>query len=455
MKQIAAYIFSTLLIANAASAQVGVIVTSRPGESETEQTFATTNVPQLAEFARDRGIPFTAQNLAQGATTTALWTPQVSRTVNPSSGLAVWPWDDEAIQSWMRDLSQIAHTIQVSAPSDTVLEIGAFRTPVEIKFPPTVTGPQPPVDHDALAREGKAAALAAFKSIRTARPEDALAPVWGLAIDFHTYVERDGTFSVVPRVHSPVLDARSIFDNAPDVVVNGPFEDRAKLIADAAAQIEGTLLKILADRSLGGGFTFTPTEHFEERREKVDGIYDPVPVAAWELDTSNTLNTIRFRQPRPNQSYAGWGTDMRATLDVPDGLTLKGAKFIVAVEAAKVTMGEEGIDETLQYSLEAETFPTVTFTLESTEALALPTSGGTASTTTLDGTLEMVGQKIPVTIRGDVMCLFTEKNERRLRLTGVVQIRLQHPFKILGPTGEPPHNDIVLFYVRLYMKPKA
>ena len=67
----------------------------------------------------------------------------------------------------------------------------------------------------------------------------------------------------------------------------------------------------------------------------------------------------------------------------------------------------------------------------------------------------MVGQKIPVTIRGDVMCLFTEKNERRLRLTGVFQIRLQHPFKILGPTGEPPHNDIVLFYVRLYMKPKA
>jgi len=455
MTRVATFLLTLLLFTNVLPGQVGVIVTTRPSDSETEQGFATTNVPALSGFARSRNVPFTAKNLAHGEKTSASWTPQISRTVAPSRGFAVWPWDDEAIQSWMRDLSQIDRSIEGSSSTGPVLEVGAFRTRIDLRFPPTITGPMPAVASEEISREGTAAALAAFKSIRAAGPEDALAPKWGIAIDFHTYVEKDGTFSVIPRMHSPVLDARSIFEKAPDVVVHGAFEDRSKLIGEAATQIEAALLQVLANRELGGGFSFTPQEQFEDRREKVDGINGPVSVSGWELDTSNTLNTICFRQPRPNESYAGWGTDMRASLDVPDGRTLQGAKFTVAIAAANVTMGEAGIDETLQYSLEAESFPTVTFTLESNEALVLPTDGGMAATTTLDGTLEMVGQRIPVSIRGDVMCLIGENNERRLRLTGIFQIRLLHPFKILGPVGEPPHNDTVFFYVRLYLKPRA
>lgn len=248
----------------------------------------------------------------------------------------------------------------------------------------------------------------------------------------------DGSFHVMPLLHQTELDAERWFREGEDLLVSGTWEGRAQVMGSARVQAQEALARAVgrfpAVPAAGKG----PAPHFEGR---------------WVLDPDAADNVILFRCPRPHEHYAGWVGKFDAAMGPDSTLAWADSALRVTVEAKGVTLGEAGIDETVAYSIEAESHPVCSATIYFEGRNAIPRywqypEGGIST-----AEFEMAGRKVRTSVAGDAAWIRGADGKPRLRLTGTFLIPLSDPFRITGVVGTPPANDVVKFFVRLTMKP--
>lgn len=177
----------------------------------------------------------------------------------------------------------------------------------------------------------------------------------------------------------------------------------------------------------------------------------------WVMDgpVSSDVPVVNFSFMAPMDYYAGEVKEMKGFLNLGTGndLTKSTASFNVGMET--LTMGDPGLDEHVADMLEIADHPRASFTFKSVEALDQPKINfGSLSQFNVEGTLEMMGIKVPLSVIAQVEPIITEDGQARLQVYASFKLRLKDNFNIEGPDGPEESKDTLVFVLNFLLKEK-
>lgn len=297
-------------------------------------------------------------------------------------------------------------------------------------------------------------------------------------MDFYPYRSESGGLSVSAALFSQFDCIDPVFHRF-DNPVHGSYDAMGEVFAEAARSLEAEVLRQLEHSDLGDGFdpvaTSTPAKDWEALGLKLpEASNSAAALAAVDLELPNRWRIaeatdgaprLLFHFPPPLDRYSGEVKDLNGELTLAehaDGPLLPGADGWVEASTASVTMGEDSLDNAIREKMIfAEKFPKAKFTLKE---MSLDDDGssrdaagvlrfGRETRIVANGTFNMMGIPIPLTVFGTVEPVIGPEGEPQLHVRVSYRFRLIDPFGVEGPDGPAPANDTLVFYMDFSMEP--
>jgi hypothetical protein len=118
-----------------------------------------------------------------------------------------------------------------------------------------------------------------------------------------------------------------------------------------------------------------------------------------------------------------------------------------------LTMGDPGLDEHVADMLTITDHPRASFIFKSVEALDQPKINfGSLSQFNVQGTLELMGIKVPLGVIAQIEPIITEDGQARLQVYASFNLRLKDNFNIEGPDGPDEAKDTLVFVLNFLLK---
>ncbi len=290
----------------------------------------------------------------------------------------------------------------------------------------------------------------------------------GFYFDLHPWFGADGMLALTVVVFSQFHCKAPVFTSEHSAIV-GPWSQRQKLFARAAALMERAVEQAIGDPIPGDGF-----DPVEEGIPVVDfdalGLpLPPAPKTAssvsvgrrtvprhWTIvqNGADDPPMVHFRFPAPLDRYSGTIGRARGEVRLPADRRPAGATGFIEIDTADVTMGNEDLDQAISGRgfLFGKQFPRATFTVTKVHGSPEPIAFGRQATGRLEGVLSLKGKKRPLRLLMDVEPVIDNQGAPRLILRGAFEIDLT-AFDIEGADGPAPARHTLLFDLYLMMKP--
>ncbi|MEM6456182.1 MAG: hypothetical protein AAF772_13885 [Acidobacteriota bacterium] len=449
-----------------------LVVFVRATESEVSRAFAETHLPALRDVAAQLDLPLRRVDLdASDAAAPAgvHLTPLI--VYHGARGQAIF-------QGRYADPGKVAHFVRTSravpVPSEPETRRGelvwrsgraAIAGPLKLT---DLAGTTPAdFDADAFARAALAGLDAGMRDFGVV-DEVVLGPSdRRFYLDVHPHRSENGTLSLSVALFSQFDCVDALFTNFGDPI-QGPWAERDALFARAGALLEDAVRAEVAGSAIGDGFDPVPTAVAKNGWADL-GLVQPSAAdaaalaaaaaitlpARWAMppapaDPANAAPQLVFRFPPPIERYTGEVRTVDAALDLgPDG-ALDGARGWVEAGTASVTMGEEALDNAIHATMIlVDRHPSSRFTLEQLRPARADDTQlrfGRATPVVAEGTFELMGQAVPMTVRGELEPVIDADGAPRLRIAVTARFNLETPFGIKGPDGPKDARETLVLH---------
>lgn len=283
-------------------------------------------------------------------------------------------------------------------------------------------------------------------------------------VDFYPYRSEDNQLYLSLALFSQFHCHEPVF-TLMDGSLYGPWEERGAVFARGMRRMTAEIDRLLAESELGDGFDVVPSDADTVTWEALGLPLPPEPEGAsaedlagielgrgWEVDTEAQAErpAVQFTFPAPLDAYAGEVTDVTGDLTLGENLSLVGMRGTFYADPASVTMGEPDLDDSIHTTmLEVAAHPDSYFTIENVESEFAEPAFGQVAAAVLHGTFTMKGVSVPLSVPVSVEAFLGGDGKPRLSIDGRWELRLQDPFGIAGPPGDPPANDTLIYTCHL------
>ena len=348
-----------------------------------------------------------------------------------------------------------------------VVSLGAAKVGSPIKI--TALSGSVPADHDQVAfekafRQAMARGFAKYRFEQTAQ--------FGRAdrlfyMDFHPYRGAGGKFFVSTALfsqfhcHEPVYVSKS--------PAQGTWDQREKVIAQAAASLEAQVIRQINESQIGDGFEVVGKNIAQKSweqlglglpakpRRSVNEPIDQIELGRkWQMDVDAQKNTpvVQFAFASPLDNYTGEVKQLDGTVVLGDGLTLADARGRFNAKVATLTMGEDELDAHIHEGLlDVDTHPTASFTFEKIESPQARLTFGQVIPAALVGQFTLMGKTIDLTAPASVEAYIGEDGQPRLSITATWVLKIDKPWKLEGPSGPQDARNVMNFRANIVLKP--
>ncbi|MEM7167606.1 MAG: YceI family protein [Planctomycetota bacterium] len=436
-----------------------LVVFVRDSGSAVATEFAEVDLPALREFAASEKIDLQVIDVAAGAPADVTITPLISYLTRSDHAIYQGRYRNTAR---LRNFIRTFRAVPQPAAENPREDIFAWRSERATVVAPLkiteLTGDVPP-DYTAatFAEEVQRAFAVGFKSFASTKQVALGRGDRIFYVDLYPYCDAAGTLHLTVQLYSQFHCKEAIFSNA-DAPFTGAWDQREQWLQQAGQGIEEQLIAEFADPSLGDGFDPVPSAAprsswatlqaqlpAQEVGTKI--VVADLPLArAWTVvsPASDRRGDVVFRFASPLEFYSGQATETKGELSLPS-TTSDGAGHFV-VQTRSVSMGYPDIDEAIRGSsmLAVADHPEASFRLSGL-TLAGELGFGAVTPVAMEGTFEMKGTTVPLSVRAQLEPIVGADGAPNLLLSGQFQLRLKERFGIEGPDGPAPANDTVLF----------
>ncbi|ANM29505.1 hypothetical protein ABI59_07790 [Acidobacteria bacterium Mor1] len=431
----------------------------------------TTHRPALESLAGELGLRLRVVDTAEQAPAEVHLTPLL--VYQSARGRAVF-------QGRYVDTGKVAHFVRTqravppqpggyTAKNVAVASLGRAQVSAPIKIT-GLSGHLPEgLDADSFTAEARAAILAGFQRFSERESIELGAADRAFYMDFHPYLDEAGRLWVSTALFSQFNCIEPVFVGE-DTPHTGSWDERDRVFAAAARQLENEVMAQITGSTRGDGFDPVPATVAEVSWEQA-GL--PLPERAqgssaaaanlelparWRVEPSEPGAAPRlvFRFPAPLDRYTGevGQVDGALALESPD--SLQGAKGWIETDTSSVTMGEQTLDAAIHGKMIlVKRFPDARFELAEVSAPEEPLRFGNLSRVAAKGTFTMMGQEIPLDVAAQLEPIVGDDGKPRLHVQAGFEIRLMEPFGVEGPDGPAPANDTLQFHLDVLMLPDS
>ena len=443
----------------AANAEDGrLLVFVQPGASELARRFERDELPALQALADEMDVALTVVDARAGAPAEVTLTPQL--VYQNHRGRSVYEGRYatlDRVRNFLRTARR-APLGEATQPAEQVLvwSRGRARLHAPLKIGDVTGSPPAGYEREAFVAETRAAFVSGLE-----RFEETAAVQLGRGdrafyMDVYPYRGDDGTLYVSTALYSQFHCKEPVYRTPPDRPFAGPWRNRAKLFAAAAADLEAQVASQLARSEIGDGFDPLPADLAVVSWETLGLTLPEAPPGAprtvgrgelprrWHFAVADTDEpALLFHFPAPMDSYRGEVLEVSGSLDLTGDLP----RGEVLAAATSVTMGDPDLDRWIHGAavLKAEDHPRPTFVLEDLDLGARPLAWGELALGTGRGHLALAGHRLPVGVRAQLEPVLGDDDRPRLLATGTFSLSLGEPLAIDVPVGNPPENEQLVF----------
>jgi len=461
-----------LLIAGAAWAERNeqLIVFTQPGASPLAERFEEQTLPQVRDLAEEMGLELIVRDATAGVPEEVGITPLI--VFQNHAGRSIY----QGRYSTLDRLGNFITTSRFMPQGDGKLE--RQDTPVwdlgraKVAAPIKITGlaGDPPADFDqaAFAQRMRDALASGFERFEP-RQQVALGKSDRMFyMDFYPYRSADGELFVSTALFSMFHCHEPVYTRM-EQPVRGAWSDRASVFAEAAADLEAQVSRLLDESKQGDGFDVVPGDVPTRSWEALGLPLPPKPEGAptidpsdvelvrqWAVDVESQQQrpAVTFTFPPPLGQYAGRVTKLTGELALGEGLTLADAsgKFVVPVTA--VTMGEPDLDAEIHTGmLNGREHPESSYVFETIDSDVEALNFGPIIPAKLVGTFTMKGIPRELTVPVSIEAFVGADGRPRVSIIGTWSIRLSDPYDIVGPDGPEEAADTLVYRCHIVLEP--
>lgn len=427
-------------------------------------------LPKIKELAAEQEIELVLKDVTRGAPEMITFTPAIVYQNHLGRSLYIGRYTlVDKIKTFIRTV-QLMPQQQVDNEKHDVLvwenECATIYTPVKIT---DLAGNVPAgFDQKAFREEALKALDKGMTKHNLKKTFNAKRNYRAMYMAFYPYRSEDGKIFISAEMYSQfncVIPIYKRFDNA----FAGTWADWkgafAKAGTDMAAELEKQLLSVDNGDALipvsktAGVLTWEKMGlPLPEAPEGTSANAIPTNIklgTKWVMDgpVSSDVPVVNFSFMAPMDYYAGEVSEMKGFLNLGSGndLTKSTASFSVGMET--LTMGDPGLDEHVADMLAIADHPRASFTFKTVEALDQPkVNFGALSQINVQGTLEMMGIKVPLSVIAQIEPIITEDGQARLQVYASFNLRLKDNFDLEGPDGPDEAKDTLVFVLNFLLK---
>lgn len=443
-----------------------LVVFVQPDRSDLARRFEDVDALELELFALYAGLPLRVIPIDEGAPPEVCLTPLVAL-VN-RRGRAIYQGrylDLDRLENFVRTFRRVAQ-------SDQELDLGAapvWRTGrMRIVAPLKVTalsgvlpdGLDDPSSHAAFQEQARRAIVHGFEHFTLGERAILGRSDRAFYMDFHPYRSSEGELLVTVELFSQFHCHVPVYSNRGDPI-RGRWEERDRVLANAARLLESEVVRQMAQSEVGDGFdpvlADTPLRTWEDldlplpasapSAAASDGPIPTVAVAGgvWVTghDGANEEPRVLFRFAPPLDHYSGAARRSRGVAEF--GATEPGAGWCrFEVPVSSITMGHPDLDDEVRgpQMLDGERHASAWF---EGSFHVTPVSFGVQARATLSGEFVMRGIPVALTAPAFFELVLDDQAEPVLLVTGSFSLRLREIYGLEGPDGPDPARDTLLF----------
>ncbi len=447
-----------------------LVVFIQPGASALAERFEAEELPRIRALAQEMGLELVLRDAREGVPEAVGITPLI--VFQNHTGRSIYQGRYATLDRLGNFITTARFMPQGEAKlvrEDTpVWDLGRAQVAAPIKI--TDLAGTPPEGFDAALFEKNARA---FLSAGFTRFEETQRIALGRSdrmfyLDFYPYRAADGTFYLSTALFSMFHCHEPVYTRMQEPF-RGNWDDRAKVFAEAAADLEAQVARLLRESELGDGFDVVPAEvpvrPWDElglplpARPDNAVAFDPAEVElvrAWRVDTAAQAQrpAVTFAFPSPLEQYAGRATTLIGELSLGEGRSFADAsgRFVVPVTA--VTMGEPDLDEYIHSGmLKGREHPDATFVFHKIESEMTGLDFGPIIPAKLLGTFTMKGLPVDLAVPVSIEAFVGGDGRPRVSISGTWSIRLSEPYDITGPDGPKDAADTLVYRCHIILEP--
>lgn len=449
-----------------------LVVFTQGASSAAAKHFETAALPEVRALGEAMNLPVRVVDASSGAPAEVAITPLI--VFQNANGRAVY----QGRYTTLDRLEGLIRTSRVIAQPDAelvrenlpVMRRGRAKVAAPLKIAP-VTGTQPAgyghARFEQEARRGIAKGLKRFAMTDRAALSRSDRSFY---MDFYPWVSDGGELYLSVALFSQFHCHDPIFEQSGEKL-SGPWKDREKLFAKAAAVLEGAVIDAMENSTIGDGFAAiadsvpvkswdalglalpTASASFAQRISKTANV---MLVPSWELRESpaSASKSFFWRFAPPLDNYAGTVGRIAGRIAMDERLDLRTLRGTFTADPRTVESGEPDLDAALQGStfLHADSFPEATFVIESVSAEPPTLSPGTLSGGAMSGTFTLKGRSIPISAKTTFEPVVDAAGRLVLQMNGSFSIS-PSTFSIEGPDGPEEAKDTLLMDFRFSLVP--
>jgi polyisoprenoid-binding protein YceI len=447
-----------------------LIIFSQQEDNPVTRDFVAKWLPKIKEIAAAQDIDVVSKDVSKGAPEMITFTPSIVYQNHLGRSLYIGRYTLlDKIKTFIRTVQRMPQQEVDNEKHDVLVwenECATIYTPAKIT---DLAGSVPAgFDQAAFHEEALKALDKGMKNQVLKKTFNARRNYRAMYMAFYPYRGEDGKLFISAEMYSQfncVIPIYKRFDNA----FEGTWADWKGAFAEAGKQMAEELERQL--NSLENGDAMIPVSK-KAGVVSWESIGLPLPKAPegasasaasnvklgskWAMDgpVSKDIPIVNFSFMAPLDYYAGEISEMKGSLNLGPGndLTKSTASFNVGLET--LTMGDPSLDHHIGDMLTITDHPRASFTFKSVEALDnAKINFGALSQFNVQGTIELMGIKVPLGVIAQIEPILTEDGQPRLQVYASFQLRLKDNFNIEGPDGPDPAKDTLVFMLNFLLRP--
>jgi polyisoprenoid-binding protein YceI len=461
-------LFLSVAMISGASESESLIVFVQTGISEVDASFQAKTLPEIRKIAEEMNVPLHVRNVADGVPSEVTITPLI--VFQNHRGRSIYQGRTttlDRVRSFVRTSRFVPQGSEPFVRKDTpVFHHGKAKVVAPIKIT-SLEGHKPAGFNDGMfLKKMRNAIDRSFTEFKTENEVKVRRADRGFYMDFYPWRSDKGELFLSVAVFSQFHCKTPVYQPADPF--KGPWPERDRVFAEAAAAMESAVFRQMKDSKSGDGFD--PVEpkvqettwsaigfQLPDAPQSDQAAIDPnAPLPLnWIVDVPDKSEPplISFRFPAPLDAYFGQVGAVRAELHMKAERELAGATGYIEADPLSVTMGVPDLDSSIQGKgyLDSSAHPVSRFELtsiETEEKLAY----GKLTPAQVNGRFKLKGVEVPLSIRAEVEPVIGPDGKPRLLGRGSFSIDLKS-FKISGADGPEPQRNTILFDINLKLKP--
>ncbi|NBC10387.1 MAG: hypothetical protein GVY24_01455 [Planctomycetes bacterium] len=458
------------LLWTVAAAAEQLIVFRQPGASALAERFEQESLPAIRDLAEDMGLVLIVRDAREGVPEEVGITPLI--VFQNHAGRSIY----QGRYTTLDRLGNFITTSRFMPQGDAKLErqdtpvwdLGRAKVAAPIKITDLAGMPPGGFDQALFAKNMREALAAGFERFEQTDRVALGKSDRMFYMDFYPYRSEDGKLFVSTALFSMFHCHEPVYTRM-DKPIRGSWDDRAAVFAEAAAELEAQVARLLDESKQGDGFDVVPEDVPTRSWEALGLSLPPKPEDATTIDPADvelarewTVDVeaqqerpaVTFTFPSPLEQYAGRVTKLTGELTLGESLALAQAsgRFVVPVTA--VTMGEPDLDEYIHSGmLKGREHPQSDFVFDTIESEMEALNFGPIIPAKLVGTFTMKGIPRELTVPVSIEAYVGGDGRPRVSISGTWSIRLSDPYDIIGPDGPEEASDTLVYRCHIVLEP--